>query len=110
MLTALTIFHSNVYLNALYFKPFFLSCPIFSCFENFNPPLHTHINTVQLSIAIEPAQKVVNVSDRAQLTCTAHAYPLPNIVWARVDSTSLQLQDGVTEVHESKFVNFETDK
>ena len=61
----------------------------------YSTQIRTHTHTVPLSVTIDPQQKVVNVSDSAELTCTAHAYPLPTIVWAREDSTGLQLRDGI---------------
>lgn len=54
----------------------------------------------RLSISLEPQQKVVNVSEMAQLTCTATAYPLPTIVWNREDRTELVIETGVIEKHE----------
>jgi hypothetical protein len=51
----------------------------------------------RLSISVEPQQKVVNVSDRAELTCTASSHPPPTIIWTREVSTELQLQPGVIE-------------
>ena len=60
-------------------------------------PTHTHTHTVPFSVTIDPPQKVVNISDRAELTCTARAHPLPYIMWTREDFTVLNLQDGVIE-------------
>ena len=58
---------------------------------------HTLTHSERLSISVEPQQKVVNASDRAELTCMASSYPPPTIVWTREVSTELQLQAGVIE-------------
>ena len=70
------------------------------------PPLSPHTPLiVQLSVTMNPAQLVVNASEMAVLTCVAHAYPLPNILWSR-ETGSLQLMDGVVEKEVGQWHHF----
>ena len=88
-------FPLSLYVKCLSWVLLFLHLPCFIAYIWCDS--HTLTHSERLSISVEPQQKVVNASDRAELTCTASSYPPPTIVWTREVSTELQLQAGVID-------------